>query len=128
MPTKLILVGLLALSALSRPVASDAKPWMCLCEVVAPRYSPIARTAVRQGWVTGEVKVRANGEISEILPWHIVSRPGGDTGQSLSPDVTAIFMEDAVTAVKQWRFCPGAEGRKFDIAFVYKLTEPGVDG
>jgi hypothetical protein len=128
MPTKLIFVGLVALSALSRPVASDTKPEMCLCEFVAPRYSPIARTAVGEGFVTVEVKVRASGEISEIWPWHIVSGPGGDTGQPSSPDVTAIFTEDAVTAVKQWRFCPGGDEREFDIAFVYKLTEPGVDG
>jgi hypothetical protein len=128
MPTKLIFVGLVALSALSRPVASDTKPEMCLCEFVAPRYSPIARTAVGEGFVTVEVKVRASGEISEIWPWHIVSGPGGDTGQPSSPDVTAIFTEDAVTAVKQWRFCPGPEGRKFNITFVFELTEPGIDG
>jgi hypothetical protein len=81
MPTKLIFVRLLALSALSRPVASDTKPEMCLCEFVAPRYSPIARTAVMHGWVTVDVKVHSNGEISEIWPWHIVGGPGGDTAK-----------------------------------------------
>lgn len=45
MPSKVIFVGLLALAALSRPVASDAKPEMCSCELIAPRYSPIARLA-----------------------------------------------------------------------------------
>jgi len=65
MLTKALLVGLLALSALSRPVASDANQ-MCLCEFAAPRYSPIARTAVLQGWVLVKVKVHADGEISEI--------------------------------------------------------------
>jgi len=42
--------------------------------------------------------------------------------------VNSIFTGDALSAVKKWRFCPGPEGREFDIYFVFKLTEPGIDG
>jgi Gram-negative bacterial TonB protein C-terminal len=128
MPIKLSLVLLLALTALTRPTASEAKPEMCLCDFVAPKYSRIARTASLQGSVVVKVKVHADGETSEIWPPGTVISPSGDIGQSTPPGVSTILAGESVSAVKKWRFCPGPEGREFDITFVFKLTEPGIDG
>jgi Gram-negative bacterial TonB protein C-terminal len=100
---------------------------MCLTEFVAPKYSRIARTAVLQGTVVVKVKVHACGEISEIWPPGTVVGPSGDA--QLTPDPIKGMLEgSSVDAVKKWRFCPGPEAREFDITFVFKLTEPGVEG
>ena len=128
MSIKLSFVLLLALTALSRPVASDAKPEMCLCDFVAPRYSPIARAAVIQGSVVVKVKVHADGEISEIWPPGTVITSTGDIAQAPLSANDNYFAGASVAAIKKWRFCPGPADREIDVVFVYKLTEPGRDG
>jgi hypothetical protein len=127
--TKCVLVGFLALSAMMRPVAGDAKEQICLCEFVAPQYSMIARTAQIEGSVTVKVKVGADGTITEVWPPGTVVTPAGDIVQSPSASANDNYLAGvSVAALKKWRFCPGPVGREINIVFVYKLTEPGSKG
>jgi hypothetical protein len=127
--TRVVLAGILGMSALVRPLVGDAKEQMCLCEFVAPTYSMIARTAQIEGSVTVKVKLGADGTITEVWPPGTVITPTGDVVQSPSANANDNYLAGAsVAAVKKWRFCPGPAGREINVVFVYKLTEPGREG
>ena len=80
---------------------------VCLCQFVAPRYSPIARAARIQGTVRLTVDVDPQGEPVSV------SAVEGDP----------ILAEAAALALRNWKFCPpeARENRHLTITVQFKL-------
>jgi TonB family protein len=110
-----LIAGMLMLVAVpsvlvSYPNAADDADQLCLCQFVAPIYSPIARFS----GIEGNVHLRASIDSSgiptavEVLPEKVVQN---------SP--VEILDRAAVEAVKKWRFCP--PGPKHDLLVTIKF-------
>jgi hypothetical protein len=107
-----LIVALIALLTWPWSLAGEAEQDLCLCQFVAPEYVQLARMVRVQGSVEAKVKVHADGSITEI-----------------SPPVSNFMLAGQVSKIlNDWRFCPGGEDRYVNITFIFKLTEPAVNG
>jgi TonB family protein len=100
--------AILLFGFLAAQPSSDSERAMCLCRFVAPRYSAIARQAVIKGDVHLQVDVASDGTPTNI---------------TILDQANRILGESAVTAIKDWRFCPllQKESHRIVVTFRFEL-------
>ena len=99
---------------------------------VTPSYTPAAKAARIQGWVTVSAVVRENGSVGDVRIlatrlWQYLGPAAKTMGPVvfLSADEVARLGLDkqAITAVKQWVFEPGIkDGEPVAVRLVIELT------
>lgn len=121
----------------------DDVSWPTAVKMVKPTYTPDAKAAQVQGWVTLVVVVLADGTVGEVqVVGSCLGRvgthrePNGDPFRCSTPDerargvnkVNRDLDEQAVKAMKQWRFEPGMkDGKPVAVRILTRLDFPPPD-